>query len=122
MEHSSVVWRDPYLGIWNTGSSLVHTVLLSPNSVLSLLAEEEGRGKVLVCQNTRNKGGVVDVLGEVVSMNKGNEPPDNTKTKPGEDEAGNECKEDPAPLHVNHGGENILRTNLMMVIMMMMTS
>ena len=45
-------------------------------------------------------------------MNIGNKPPDDTKAKPGEDKAGNEPKEDIAPLHVNHGGENILKTVL----------
>ena len=88
---------------------MVNTVLLSPNSVLSFLTEQEGRGEVLVSENARNKGGVIDVLRKVVAMNIGDEPPDDTKAKPGEDKAGNEPKEDIAPLHVNHGGENILK-------------
>ena len=42
-------------------------------------------------------------------MNIGNKPPDDTKAKPGEDKTGYKVDEDIAPLHVNHGGENILR-------------
>ena len=41
-------------------------------------------------------------------MNIGNEPPDDTKAKPREDKAGDECNKDIAPLHINHGGKNIL--------------
>ena len=93
----------------NTLLLLVNTVLLSPNSVLSFLTEQEGRGEVLVSENARNKGGVVDVLKEVVTMNIGNKPPDNTEQKPRNNEAGNKSKEDIAPLHVYHGGENILK-------------
>ena len=99
---------------------MVNTVLLSPNSVLSFLTEQEGRGKVLVSKNARNKGGVVDVLQEVVTMNIGNKPPDNTEQKPRDNEAGNESKEDIAPLHIHHGGINILKILLMITIMKMM--
>ena len=42
-------------------------------------------------------------------MNIGNKPPDDTKAKPGEDKTGYKVDEDIAPLHVNHGGEDILR-------------
>ena len=91
---------------------MVNTALLSPNSVLSFLAKQEGRCEVLVSENTRNKSGVVDVLEEVVTMNIGNKPPDDTKAKPGEYKTGNEPKEYIAPSHVNHGGENILKIYL----------
>ena len=42
-------------------------------------------------------------------MNIGNKPPDDTKAKPGEDKTGYKVEEDIPPLHVNHGGENILK-------------
>ena len=50
----------------------------------------------------------------------GNKPPDNTEQKPRDNEAGNESKEDVAPLHVHHGGINILKILLMITIMKMM--
>ena len=42
-------------------------------------------------------------------MNIAHKPPDNTKPKPGYDEAGNKCKEDIPPLHVHHCSEYILQ-------------
>ena len=41
-------------------------------------------------------------------MNIAHKPPDNTKPKPGYDEAGDKCKEDIPPLHVHHCSEHIL--------------
>ena len=41
-------------------------------------------------------------------MNIAHKPPDNTKPKPGYDEAGNKCKEDIPPLHVHHCSKYIL--------------
>ena len=46
-------------------------------------------------------------------MNIGNKPPDNTKAEPGKDKTGNEPKEYITPSHVNHGGENILKTYML---------
>ena len=36
------------------------------------------------------------------------EPPDYTKSEPGENKTGNEGKENISPLHINHGSEYIL--------------
>ena len=41
-------------------------------------------------------------------MNIAHKPPDNTKPKPGYDEAGDKCKEDIPPLHVHHCSKYIL--------------
>ena len=41
-------------------------------------------------------------------MNIAHKPPDNTKPKPGYDEAGDKCKEDITPLHVHHCSKYIL--------------
>ena len=54
--------------------------------MLSFLAEKERRGKVLVRKNARNKGGVVNVLEKVITMNIGNKPPDNSEQKPRDDD------------------------------------
>jgi len=48
-------------------------------------------------------------------MNIGNKPPDDTKAKPGEDKTGYKVDEDIAPLHVNHGGEDILHQSPVLV-------
>ena len=45
-------------------------------------------------------------------MNIAHKPPDNTKPKPGYDEAGDECKEDIPPLHVHHCSKHILQDYL----------
>ena len=82
--------------------------MFSPNSVLSLHTEEEGRGKVLICQNARSEGGVVDVLQDIVTVDVADQPPDHREDKPGDQKTGDKGKEGVAPLHVNHGGEHIL--------------
>ena len=85
------------------------SVHYSPNCVLSLHTEQKSRGKVLICENAGNKGGVIDILDEIVAMDIADEPPDDGKNQPGHEEAGDKCKEGVAPLHVNHCGENILQ-------------
>ena len=79
--------------------------------MLCLHTKEESRGKVFICQNAGNKCWVVDVLNDVVAVDITDEPPDDTKHQPGDEKAGNKCKESVAPLHVHHRGENILAEN-----------
>ena len=85
-----------------------------PDGVLGLHTEQEGGGKVLVCEHTRDECSVLHpqhVVLFIVPVEESNEPPDEAKDEPGDHEAGKEGEESVAPLEVQDGREHVLGEN-----------
>lgn len=70
--------------------------------------EKEARSKVVDGRDARNKGIIASIVGIEIAVLKKGQVPDHSKDQPTEKEGTGEQTEDPGPLKVKDGDENVL--------------